>query len=307
MQGKFIKEGHICGPFLLWVVVMMQNTVQEIISFSGLGVHSALFSRIVILPAEVDAGITFVHKDFLAEPIVVGAVVPLDAMHATVLRQKSWTLSTVEHLLAALRMAGVDNAVVIIEGGYEIPILDGSAAPFFHAICRTGLVSQGIRKKFLMPRQAIAFNECGGKKIYLNPLEDDSLSGSLFCDYVAVFNHYALGSKKMAGRIDRQVFKQKIAPARTFGFLEQLPFLRSHQLAMASSLGNTLVFNADEAINDCRIVDEWLSHKILDFIGDLALLPHPFTGYAEAAQTGHAFNRRIVEHYLMHPESWVIV
>ncbi len=286
---------------------MMQNTVQEIISFSGLGVHSAVFAQVSILPAAVDAGIIFMHKNFLTEPIVVGAVVPLDAMHATVLRQKSWTLSTVEHLVAALRMAGVDNAVVMVEGGYEIPILDGSAAPFFHAICRAGLVNQGMRKKFLMPRQAISFDERGGKKIYLKPLEDDTLSGSLFCDYEAVFNHYALGSKKMTGLIDQQLFKQKIAPARTFGFLEQLPFLRSHQLAMASSLGNTLVFNADEAINDHRIVDEWLSHKVLDFIGDLGLLPHPFTGYVEAAQTGHAFNRRIVEHYLTHPESWIVV
>lgn len=284
----------------------LQHTLRKDLVFSGLGVHSGAFVKIRLKPALVNVGIVFIHDLFPTEPMIVGATIPLQAMHATVLRQQSWTLSTVEHLIAAIRMANIDNVIIEVSGE-EIPILDGSAAPFFHEICRTGLVTQGQAKQYLMPRMPLYFEEGVGKKIILKPLPEGQKVGTLDCVYEGVFNHYALGIKKITGRIDQEYFKRNIAPARTFGFLEQLPYLRNHKLAMASSLGNTLVFNAEEMVNDNRIVDEWLNHKILDFIGDLGLLPYAFTGQIEASQTGHAFNRRVVEHYLACPGDWVVV
>jgi UDP-3-O-[3-hydroxymyristoyl] N-acetylglucosamine deacetylase len=286
--------------------MIVQKTVKKDVLFAGLGVHSGDFVRIRISPSDADSGIIFVHADYPEEPLIVGAIVPLQAMHATVLRQQSWLLSTVEHLMAALRMAGVDNAVIHVDGR-EIPILDGSAAPFFHEIIRKGLVDQSVRKKFITPLQPIEFEEQGGKKIYLKPLTDDAVYGLLQCEYEAAFNHFSMGRKILRATIDQQLFKDTIAPARTFGFLEQLPFLRNHKLALASSLGNTLVFNSDEAINDNRIADEWLGHKVLDFIGDLGLLPYTFTGHVTAAHTSHAFNRCIVQHYLANQDAWAII
>ncbi len=284
----------------------LQQTLRKELSFAGLGVHSGVFVKIVLKPALVDSGIIFVHDQFPDEWLVVGATVPLQAMHATVLRQKSWALSTVEHLIAAIRMAGLDNVMIEVSGE-EIPIFDGSAAPFFHEILRAGLVEQGLVKKYLMPRKLLNFEAGEGKKIILKPLLPEQSIGTFDCTYEGAFNHCFLSAKKISRYIDQVVFKENIAPARTFGFLEQLPYLRSHKLAMASSLGNTLVFNADEMVNDNRIDDEWLNHKILDFIGDLGLLPYTFTGQVEASQTGHAFNRRVIEHYLTHQDDWVIV
>lgn len=282
-----------------------QYTVSQVLQFSGLGVHDGCFGSIRLKPAPEGHGIVFTHVDFQDEPLVVGKTVPLLAMHATVLRQKSWTLSTVEHLLAAMRMEGIDNAMVEVSGE-EIPILDGSAAPFVHAIRRSGPVEQGARK-YLMPRRKLKFSDAEGRYIILQPHEREHMIGAIDCTYQAVFNHYALGTKTVSLCINQAQFKNYVAPARTFGFVEQLPFLRSNNLALASSLGNTLVFNVEESINDGRIADEWVYHKILDLIGDIGLLPHPFTGIIEAAQTGHAFNRRIIEYYLAHPDDWVVV
>ena len=282
-----------------------QYTIKHVQQISGLGVHSGNFVSVRLKPAPDGHGIVFMHNDFPEEPLVVGQTIPLIAMHATVLRQKSWVLSTVEHLLAAMRMAGIDNALIEVSGE-EIPILDGSAAPFLHAIARSGCVVQGVRK-YCMPRVTLEFSDAEGRCIVLRPHEREQMIGKVECTYKAAFNHHALGVKTIALCVDQKSFKESVAPARTFGFVEQLPFLRSKNLALASSLGNTLVFNADEPINDVRIADEWVYHKILDLIGDLGLLPHPFTGVIEAAQTGHAFNRRVIEHYLASPGDWVII
>ena len=282
-----------------------QYTINQALRFNGFGVHDGCFVSIVIKPAPESHGIVFVHDNFQYEPLVVGKTVPLLAMHATVLQQKSWTLSTVEHLLAALRMEGIDNAVIEVSGE-EIPILDGSAAPFVHAIRRSGRIAQG-GKKYVMPRSILKFSDAEGRRIVLHPHEQEHKIGTIDCAYQSAFNHHALGVKTAQISIDRVKFNDCIAPARTFGFVEQLPFLRSKNLALASSLGNTLVFSADEAINDVRIADEWVYHKILDLIGDIGLLPYQFTGVIEAAQTGHAFNRRIIEHYLAYPEDWIVL
>ena len=158
-----------------------------------------------------------------------------------------------------------------------------------------------------MPRARLEFADGEGRRMVLRPHEREQMIGKIDCTYEAAFNHHELGVKTVVLCIDRVQFKDSIAPARTFGFVEQLPFLRSKNLALASSLGNTLVFNADESINDVRVADEWVHHKVLDLIGDLGLLPHPFTGVIEASQTGHAFNRRVVEHYLASPGDWVVV
>ena len=121
-----------------------QYTIKQMQQFSGLGVHSGNFVSVRLNPAPDGHGIVFKHNDFPDEPLVVGQTIPLIAMHATVLRQKSWALSTVEHLLAAMRMEGIDNALVEVSGE-EIPILDGSAAPFLHAISRSERVAQGVK------------------------------------------------------------------------------------------------------------------------------------------------------------------
>lgn len=284
----------------------VQHTLKKKLRFEGLGVHSGASVAITLKPADEDAGITFVHVNYEREPLQVGQIVPLNAMHATILPQKSWSLSTVEHLVAAIRMSGLDNVLVEVNA-QEIPILDGSAAPFFHHIMRAGLQAQSKPRRYLTPREKIFFDDQGRRQIMLLPLSKDAPVGSLYCSYTASFDHYALGVKKKEQLIDAVLFKNSIAPARTFGFIEQLPLLRKHNLAQASSLGNTVVYAADEAVNDTRVVDEWFNHKVLDFIGDLGLLPYAFTGAIEAAQTGHAFNRLIMQDYKEHPERWIVV
>lgn len=284
--------------------MVKQKTLAREISFSGIGVHSGKPSSVLLKPSLPNNGIRIENKAHNLS-FVVGTVVPLAAMHATVISYEGWNISTVEHLMAALGYLDIDNVDVVIEGE-EVPILDGSSLPFAQGIESAGLVEQDAAKIYITPKMPLVFQDEEGRVIKMNPAQqkEGTWDTSLHLSYTASFNHPLIGTRTFHEVIDKNLFTRSIAPARTFGFLSQLPFLRKHGLSQASSLGNTVVIGDHEFLNDERIQDEWARHKMLDLLGDLALLGKRLAGTVVAEKTGHSFNRLVIEHYKNYPNEW---
>ena len=283
---------------------LYQKTLAQKVILEGIGVHSGSFSSLCIMPAPAGMGIVFKNSLFSdpSEALVIGRVIPESAMHATVLKAKSWGLSTVEHLMAACSFFDIDNLYIEVTG-FEIPILDGSALQFLQAFELAGVVEQSAKKLYLTPQETILIQDAHGRFISITPHED-SADYNLSVEYSADFNHPLVGALTFSGQITNNFFEHEVAPARTFGFLEQLSYLRSHKLAQGSTLGNTAVMGDDAYLNELRFDDECVRHKVLDLLGDLALLGHRLVGTIRAAKTGHSFNRLVIQHYLEHPEAW---
>lgn len=283
-------------------------TLAHKITFSGIGVHSGKEAHVTLLPAGIDTGIRISCIQNPDNTIVIGTLVPENAMHATVLKGRGFAVSTVEHLLAALSALGVDNVAMLVDG-YEIPIIDGSALPFVQGIIRSGREEQNAQKQFLTPKEPLNFADGQGRVIELLPaavMDNGQRDMHLHIDYKAEFTRGVEGAEVFKGMVTTDFFRQEIAPARTFGFVEQLPFLRQHGLALGTSLGNTVVIGQDGLFNEMRMSDECVRHKVLDLIGDLALLGKPLAGTVRAYKTGHNFNRRVVEHFIQHHEMWMV-
>ena len=283
---------------------MKQKTILKTVSLTGVGVHSGHASTISLHPSQANSGITIKNKNFPEKPLCIGLTIPEQAMHATVLKHSSlqWAISTTEHMFAAIAGLGIDNLIIEVEKG-EFPILDGSALPFVNALEQGGFKIQSEQKKFLSPKVPLHFEE-NDRYIKILPAKDNS---NLHFTYSIHFDHPLIPQGTLSGTLTPEFFKKEIAPARTFGFLEQLPLLRKHGLAKGTTLGNTVVVGENMFLNTRRFADEFIRHKFLDLLGDLALLGRPLAGTISAHKTGHAFNRKVIEHYIKNPDKWELI
>ena len=280
--------------------MLFQKTIQAPITIQGIGVHAGTVSTMVLYPAPEHTGIVFINANNPAQRIRIGDVVPEPAMHATVLKTDGWAVSTVEHLMAALWVFGITNLEMVITGT-EVPILDGSALLFCHEIRQVGVVTQGVPAVIIMPKHEIIIADEKGRKLVVSPAPE-----GLSVAYAADFRSPLTGKGALDITLTEQAFEQEIAPARTFGFLDQLPLLRQYNLARGTSLGNTLVLG-DDLVNPMRLSDECVRHKMLDLIGDMGLLGVGLQAHVAATKTGHDFNRLLVKQYKEHPEDWCVV
>jgi UDP-3-O-[3-hydroxymyristoyl] N-acetylglucosamine deacetylase len=293
--------------------VFFQKTLKNKIIFSGIGVHSGKPGRVTVYPAVANTGLVLRAASCPDKAIKVGTFVPEVAMHATVVKADGWAISTIEHLMASLWMMGVDNAVVEFEG-YEVPILDGSALPFVQAIQDAGLEVLDQKRRFLTPKAPLTLADGKGRSVIITPPASVVATGivtaaeaeHLMVDYTADFNHPLAGKPIFQAAVTTDLFVREIAPARTFGFLEQLPFLRQHKLAQGTCLGNTVVIG-QEVLNELRFADEPVRHKVLDLLGDMSLIGNRLVGAVTASKTSHSFNRMVVEHLVQHPDQWMFV
>lgn len=285
---------------------MLQTTLAKEITLHGVGVHNGKPSSITLTPAAADNGITLSTNTCPDRRIRIGTIIPQPALHATVLAGSDWLVSTIEHVMATLGGMSVDNVHLHVEGD-EVPILDGSSYPFVQAIQEVGLVQLEQPKKYLTPRAPLTFEDDEGRTIRIEPActnKDGSYDTQLHIDYTASFATPLAGSPAFKGSITTDFFTDELAPARTFGFLAQMPFLHKHGLAQGTTLGNTLVIGEDELLNEPRMADECVRHKVLDLIGDLSLLGTQLAGSVVAHKTGHRFNRLVIEHFVNHPGEW---
>jgi len=270
--------------------MIYRRTLRREVGCTGIGLHSGKPVRLRLLPAPAEHGIRFARTDVGIEiPATLAHIGGQD--HATTLRLDGVSIGTVEHLLAALSGLGVDDVRVEVDGP-EVPVLDGSAAPFVILLHEAGLRPLAVPRlhlKVLAPVEVVR----GTKAARLSPAEHLEVA------YSIGFDHPLLRHQALSLRLTPRTFTEAIAPARTFGFLREVEMLRKSGLALGGSLENAVVIGETGVLNNkLRFEDEFVRHKILDAVGDLALLGHPLVGRLEATRAGHALHAAVAQKLL---------
>jgi UDP-3-O-[3-hydroxymyristoyl] N-acetylglucosamine deacetylase len=278
-----------------------QRTLRRPVSCSGIGLHSGQKVTLSLKPAPADYGIRFQRSD------LGGLEIPATVTHlggirlATGLTREAVSVETVEHLLAALTALGIDNVIVELNTP-EVPIMDGSAAPFVYLILNeAGVKRLAAPKKFLKVVRPISLSQ-GDKRIALYPSDHFKVT------YSISFDHPLIRHQSRTMTITDETFVEEIAPARTFGFLKEVEMLRQRGLALGGSLDNAIVLGETGVLNNAlRFEDEFVRHKILDVIGDLSLVGYPVIGHLVAHRGGHALHTAFASRILEDVDAWRIV
>ncbi|MCL1915916.1 MAG: UDP-3-O-acyl-N-acetylglucosamine deacetylase [Desulfovibrionaceae bacterium] len=267
---------------------MNQITIRKAVKCAGVGLHSGKMVTLTLRPAEVDSGINF----FLITPEGVRRIRPtpegvIATGLATTIGDDGHAISTVEHLLATARGLGIDN-LRIDAHGHELPIMDGSAAPFAMLIKDAGLKRQHAPRRILRVKKPLS-HVSGNKSIQVQPYD------GFFVDYTIDFAHPLIGVQNLALDLSPESFGE-IAKARTFGFLHEVEALYARRLALGGTLENSVVLDDRGVVNreGLRYPDEFVRHKILDFIGDMAMLDLPLYGHFQVRCSGHALNNQFL-------------
>jgi UDP-3-O-[3-hydroxymyristoyl] N-acetylglucosamine deacetylase len=264
---------------------MQQHTIRKPVSYEGVGLHSGKLVRLTLNPAPVNSGIVF-QAGKSREPIPAAPESVIDSHYATTIGRNSTRIQTVEHLLAAAAGLGVDNLAVAVDGS-EIPAGDGSAKPFVALLASAGRVQQSApRRPVAIPYPIRVGN--GNRWIQIVPSDTFRIS------YTLDHEHPAIGTQALTCEPTERMFVEQFAPARTYALIESVGLLRRNGLAHGGSLKNCIVVGKRGAINGLRFRDEFVRHKVLDLIGDLALLGRPIVGHVIARNAGHALNFELV-------------
>jgi UDP-3-O-[3-hydroxymyristoyl] N-acetylglucosamine deacetylase len=277
-----------------------QRTLRRSTSCAGIGLHSGKKVTLSLKPAAVGSGIRFRRADLggLEVPATVQHVGGIN--YATGLTRDAVHIDTVEHLLSALVSLGVDNVLVDLNSP-EVPIMDGSAAPFVYLIQEAGLKVQSSPRQYLKVVRPITMTR-GDKRIALYPSDHFKVT------YSIAFDHPLLRHQSRTIRLSEDAFVDEIAPARTFTFLKEVEMLRQQGLALGGSLENAIVVGDTGVLNNAlRFDDEFVRHKILDVIGDMALVGHPLIGHLVAHRGGHALHTAFAAQVLEESDAWTLV
>ena len=284
--------------------MIRQRTLRNSIKATGVGLHTGEKVLLTLSPAPVDTGIVFRRTDLnpVAE-IPARADLVGETTLSTCLIHNDARVSTIEHLLSAMAGLGVDNAYVDVTAP-EIPIMDGSAAPFVFLLQSAGLVEQHAPKKFIRVKREVTVTD-GDKSAKFLPLAGLKISFGIDFDH-PVFKHRAATTE-----IDFSTtsFVREISRARTFGFVEEIEYLRSKGLARGGSMDNAIVIDDYKVLNNdgLRYEDEFVKHKVLDAIGDLYLLGYSLIGEYQAFKSGHALNNQALRTLISQKEAWEMV
>lgn len=283
-----------------------QTTLRDLAIVAGIGVHSGAPVTLTLHPAEPDTGIVFLRcgtggqpdREFSATYRAVTAT-----EFATVLGDPNGpAVSTTEHVLAALRALGVDNAIIEVDGA-EVPIMDGSAAPFVAAIDQVGIAVQSAARRYIevLKPVRVGKNGCYGE---LRPY-----ARGLRIEAEIEFDHPLVGKQSLAADVTPELFRNELARARTFGFMRDVTKLWSAGYALGASFENTVVVAEDRVLNPegVRFGDEFVRHKVVDAIGDLALAGAPLIGAYRSVRGGHKLNHAVLTALMADPTAWAYV
>lgn len=286
--------------------MITQKTLRNEIRASGIGLHTGRKSQIAIRPAPPNTGISFVRKDLCNAGLISATVDSVvDTTLSTTIGEGDVTISTIEHLMAALAGLGVDNALIEVDGE-EIPIMDGSAAPFVFLIQSAGLVDQPVAKRFIKIHRKVGIQDTRSDVyVELHPSDDFCVRFRIEYEHPVFTNHVDYAAVEFS----QTAFINEISRARTFGFLADYERLKSMNLARGGSFDNTLVIGENSLLNEAglRLKDEFVKHKILDAIGDLFLLGHNLIGTFVGHRSGHRTNYELVKSLVNSPNSWQYV
>jgi UDP-3-O-[3-hydroxymyristoyl] N-acetylglucosamine deacetylase len=278
----------------------LQKTINEDLVFEGRGLHTGKHVVVKLRPAPRDSGIVFFRSDKSA---FINATVNAvsDTTFATTLGSNGTRVRTVEHLLAALAGLEIDNIIVEVDGP-EVPIMDGSAVDFVEMILGAGITVQESGRAYIKVLRPVVFKD-GKAEVSALPYDGRKIS------YHINYDHKFLKNQKMTLELDGDSFRRDLAPARTFGFLKDVEYLRSMGLAKGGSLDNAVILSDTGVVNSSglRFENECIRHKMLDFIGDISLLGFPIIGHLVASRSGHLANVKFLKKFLSAPDCWQIV
>ena len=281
--------------------MIRQTTLARQVSTSGHGLHTGKPAKITLCPAPAYTGYVFRRVDLNNFEIPASPQYVARVSYATTLMRQGVMIATVEHLLAALAGSHIDNCIVEIDS-LEVPILDGSAEPFIELIEQAGTVVREAPRQFLRVLKRVEVAD-GNRRMSISPAPRFSIS----C--LIEFPHPMIGIQRREIEIVDGQFSQIVAPARTFGFLHEFEALRSSGLIRGGSLENAVVLTPEGGVMNSeglRFTDEFVRHKIIDIIGDLALLGMPVLGHVEAERTGHGVHSALVSRVLHDDSAWQI-
>jgi UDP-3-O-[3-hydroxymyristoyl] N-acetylglucosamine deacetylase len=280
----------------------LQRTLQGPVTCTGIGLHTGNCVTMRLLPAPAHSGVTFVRTDCSPRVEIPARIEHVSGTAlATTLGKNGVTIATVEHVLAALVGLGIDNVLVEVDGP-EVPILDGSAAPFVFLLKEAGVRVQNAPKRFVVVRRPVQVR-LAGKAAALFPANEFKIS------YRVDFDHPMVTDQRLTMGFSARTFQREISRARTFGFVRDLAALKERGLARGGSLDNAIVLDEFRVLNQdgLRFPDEFVRHKILDAMGDLSLMGMPVIGHLVAVCSGHDLNHRLVRKLLGTPDAFSVV
>ncbi|NVJ56751.1 MAG: UDP-3-O-acyl-N-acetylglucosamine deacetylase [Vibrionaceae bacterium] len=282
--------------------MIRQRTLKEMVKTTGVGLHSGRKVTLTLRPAAANTGVIYRRTD-MNPPVdfPADALSVRDTMLCTALvNDEGIRISTVEHLNAALAGMGIDNIVVEVDAP-EIPIMDGSASPFVFLLQQAGIEEQNALKRFIRIKKPVRFED-GDKWAELVPYNGFRM------DFEIEFNHPAIESDEQHLVFDfsSQGFVKEISRARTFGFMRDIEYLQSQNLVLGGSFDNAIVLDDYRILNEegLRFENEFVTHKVLDAIGDLYMCGHPIIGEFRAFKSGHGLNNQLLRAVLADQEAW---
>jgi len=280
---------------------MNQATISKDIQLNGVGLHTGVEVSLTLRPAPEDTGYVFVRTDLDNFEIPASVEYISHCSYATTLMRRGVVLSTCEHLLSALRGSGVDNCFIELDN-IEIPIMDGSSEDFVDLLTAVGTLEQNAPRRFFRVLKTVEFEE-NGRRMSIEPSDKYEI------DCVIDFSHPFINRQAYHFVFENGSFGEQIASARTFGFTHEIEMLRKANLALGGSLDNAIVLTPDGMLNESplRFGDEFVRHKILDIIGDFALLGMPVLGKITAERSGHAVHAALMSKILKTEDAWEIV
>jgi UDP-3-O-[3-hydroxymyristoyl] N-acetylglucosamine deacetylase len=281
-----------------------QRTLKSPVRCTGIGLHSGVPVNLALFPASVDHGVVFQRTDVESGDVLVPArwSTVVETFHCTAIANEAGvTVSTIEHLMAALAGMGIDNVLVTLDGP-EVPIMDGSSAPFVFLVECAGTVEQPAARRAIRVQRPVSVAD-KGRVASLSPADTFRI------DLEIDFGGTAVARQEFQFHDVNGSFKADIARARTFGFLHEVDSLRAAGLALGGSLDNAVVVSGDRVLNEggLRYGDEFVRHKVLDCIGDLALAGAPILGHFQGVRTGHAMNNLLLRELFSNPANYCVV
>ena len=279
---------------------MKQTTIQRICKSVGIGLHRGSPVNLVLEPAKADTGVVFYRTDLDLE-IELNPANVVDTQMATVIGKNSHTISTTEHLLSAIYAYGIDNMRIVLDSD-EVPIMDGSSNAFCMLLDEAGIKTLDQNKKILVLKEEIIYED-GDKYVKLKPSKNQEFA------FTIKFDHPLIGEQDFKFEFSKENYKKEIARARTFGFLSEVQYLRSKNLALGGSLDNAIVLDENKILNPegLRYRDEFVRHKILDAIGDLKILGYPIMGSYESFAGSHSLNHKLTKKLLAKASAYELV
>lgn len=265
--------------------VQYRNTLAESFSLSGVGIHTGQSATVCVSPNHDGNGIVFISPDGKTIPALYTHV--NHTQNSTHITNGTHTYATIEHIVSALSGMGVHDATVTCDT-MEIPIMDGASLDFVHAIQSVGIIPTAHALKYLEITAPLTVRDSQDGYITVSPYDGFYINAKI------AFSHPAIGEQSYTGDITPHIYATQIAPARTFGFMEHILHYQKNNLARGATVDTAVLFDTDAPLNALRFADEPIRHKVLDIIGDIALIPYPIRGKITAYKMGHALNNKML-------------